>query len=353
MGGDFAGKPDLITPEAQPPAQKLTRREAMLQLLQVGGVAVGAAGATYWLTGRSSRPVPAAAAQARRDHRIASESLLPGLTVVRYAVDKDSTAQAGEPRVLVQQALENLGGIRRFISRQDVVVIKPNIAWDRTPEQAANTNPELVAEVVRQCWAAGAKRVVVTDVSCNEPRRCFLRSGIQAAARAEGAEVILPDPERFREVDLGGVALKSWPVFTPFLEADKLINLPIAKHHELTGATLGMKNWYGILGGQRNRLHQQIHQSLADLASFMLPTVTILDCYRVLLRNGPTGGNLEDVALKKTIVAGTDPVALDAYVAKAYWNLEPEQLPYLQMAANRGLGTVDYDKLPVKVSQLS
>ena len=179
-----------------------------------------------------------------------------------------------------------------------------------------------------------------------------MRSGIQAAARAEGAEVILPNPDLFREVDLGGVVLKSWPVFTPFLEADKIINLPIAKHHELTGATLGMKNWYGILGGQRNRLHQQIHQSLVDLANFMLPTLTVLDCYRVLLRNGPTGGNLEDVAIKKTIVAGTDPVALDAWAAKAYWNLDPAHLPYLQMAANRGLGTVAFETLSVKVSQL-
>ena len=71
----------------------------------------------------------------------------------------------------------------------------------------------------------------------------------------------------------------------------------------------------------------------------MLPTLTIMDCYRILLRNGPTGGNLEDVALKKTVVAGTDPVALDAYVAKAYWNLDAEHLPYLQMAANRGIGS--------------
>jgi uncharacterized protein (DUF362 family) len=148
------------------------------------------------------------------------------------------------------------------------------------------------------------------------------------------------------------VVLKSWPVFTPFLEADKIFNLPIAKHHVLTGATLGMKNWYGILGGERNRLHQQIHQSLVDLANFMLPTVTLLDCYRILLRNGPTGGNLEDVALKKTLIAGTDPVAIDAYAAKAFWDLNPEQMPYLQMAAARGLGTVDFDKLPVKVSQL-
>ena len=326
-------------PPQEPP---ITRREAMLQLLRLGGAAAGVAGAAVWLTEHSVRPVPPPAVEARRDHRVASEAQFPQMTVV----------QGGEPRALVRQALENLGGINRFIIRQDVVVLKPNIAWDRTPEQAANTNPDLVAEVVRQCWHAGAKRVVVTDVSCNEPRRCFMRSGIQAAARAEGAEVILPDPQLYREVNLQGVVLKDWPVFGPFLEADKVINLPIAKQHGLVGVTLGMKNWYGILGGERNRLHQQIHQSLVDLANFMLPTVTLMDCYRVLLRNGPTGGNLEDVALKKTLVAGTDPVAIDAYVAKAYWNLDPEQLPYLQMAAARGLGTLDFAALTVKVSQL-
>jgi uncharacterized protein (DUF362 family) len=241
--------------------------------------------------------------------------------------------------------------VGRFIAHGEVVVLKPNIAWDRTPEQAANTNPNLVAEVVKQCWQAGAKRVIVTDVSCNDAERCFHRSGIAAAARSEGAEVILPDPARFREVNLGGEILQSWQVFEPFLLADKVINLPIAKQHALTGATLGFKNWYGILGGERNRLHQQIHQSLVDLAAFMLPTLTLIDCYRVLLRNGPTGGNLEDVALHKTLVAGTDPVALDAYVAKAYWNLDADALPYLKLAEKRGLGRSDFEHIRSKFSQ--
>src|SRR5664279_2304158 len=332
---------NLTNPEPQPPTG-LTRREAMLHLLRAGGIAAAASATGYWLSENNSRPAAIHAEQARRDHRVSASPQLPSMTVV----------QGGEPRALVQRALADLGGMSRFISRQDVVVIKPNIAWDRTPEQAANTNPDLVAEVVRQFWQAGAKRVVVTDVSCNEPRRCFQRSGIEAAARAAGAEVILPDPELFREVELGGVVLKTWSVFTPFLEADKVLNLPIAKHHGLTGATLSMKNWYGILGGERNRLHQQIHQSLVDLATFMLPTLTIMDCYRVLLRNGPTGGNLEDVAVKKTMVAGTDPVAIDAYVAKAYWDLDAEHLPYLQMAAARGLGTVDFAALSLKSSIL-
>jgi uncharacterized protein (DUF362 family) len=344
--------PDGAIPDIAAGSEMLSRREALLQILRVGGVAAAGSGAGFWLNSRSKRPVPSSAEQARKDHRIQTSSEWPSLAIAQLPVD-GREAREGEPTALVRRALEDLGGIGRFIRPQDVVVIKPNIAWDRTPEQAANTNPELVAEVVRECRDAGAKRVIVTDVSCNEARRCFHRSGIEAAARSAGAEVILPDPDMFREVELGGVVLKTWPVFTPFLEADKILNLPIAKHHGLCGVTLGMKNWYGILGGQRSRLHQQIHQSLVDLAGFMLPTLTIMDCYRVLLRNGPTGGDLEDVALKKTVVAGTDPVALDAYVAKAYWNLDPQHLPYLQLAANRGLGTLEFEKLAVKVSSLT
>jgi uncharacterized protein (DUF362 family) len=261
-------------------------------------------------------------------------------------------AQGEDPRALVRRCLDELGGIRRFVARGDVVVVKPNIGWDRTPEQAANTNPDVVSEIARLCLAAGAAKVVVTDVSCNEPRRCFVRSGIAEAARAAGAQVLLPEESRFRDVDLRGNVLRSWPVFEPFLSADKMINVPIAKHHGLTGATLGMKNWYGILGGQRSRLHQHINESLADLAAFMRPTLTIIDAYRILLRNGPTGGNLEDVLFRKTLLAGTDPVALDAYAAKAYWDLDFQRLPYLKLAADRGLGTYEFEKVPTRAVAL-
>ena len=273
---------------------------------------------------------------AKRSHSVATDTKLPQMVIAQGG---DDIAQ------LARRAMDGLGGIRRFVSRSDVVVLKPNIGWDRTPEQAANTNPALVAEVVRQCLEAGARKVIVTDVSCNDARRCFQRSGIAAAARSAGAQVILPEPERFRDVDLQGEVLQNWPVLDPFLAADKIINLPIAKHHSLSGTTLGMKNWYGILGGPRHQLHQRIHESLVDLADFIRPTLTIIDCYRVLIRNGPTGGNLEDVVLKKTLLAGTDPVALDAYAAKAYWNLELNALPYLRLAAERGLGTPAFETL--------
>jgi uncharacterized protein (DUF362 family) len=279
---------------------------------------------------------------AKRGHTIAADLKLPEMAIIT----------GDDPAQLAREAIEELGGIRRFIARGDIVLVKPNIGWDRTPEQAANTNPDVVAEIVRQCSNAGAKRVIVTDVSCNDPRRCFQRSGIAEAAQRVGAEVVLPDPAMFKEVDLQGETLRAWPVLDLFLNVDKVINVPIAKHHSLTGTTLGMKNWYGMLGGPRHQLHQKIHESLVDLADFVRPTLTIIDCYRILVRNGPTGGNLQDVLLKKTLVAGTDPVALDAYVAKAYWNLEVASLPYLRMAANRGLGTYEFEKVRTQIKTL-
>jgi uncharacterized protein (DUF362 family) len=320
----------------------LSRREALIRLLRVAGVGAGAAGFSVWLSHQSSRPEITVAANVKRGHTVAANAALPELAII----------EGEDPAQLARQALAELGGMKRFVSRGDIVLVKPNIGWDRTPEQAANTNPDVVAEIVRQCLQSGAKRVIVTDVSCNEARRCFQRSGIAAAAQAAGAEVILPEPSRFKEVDLQGEVLTKWQVFDAFLEVDKVINVPIAKHHTLTGTTLGMKNWYGILGGSRNQLHQRIHESLVDLADFMRPTLTVVDCYRILLRNGPTGGNLQDVLLKKTLVASTDPVAIDAYVAKSFWNLNPDSLPYLGMAAKRGLGTLEFEKLRTRVKKL-
>ena len=321
----------------------LSRREVLIKLLRVAGAGAGAAGLGIWLSEHSWRPETALAMAAKHGHTVAADPMLPEMAII----------QGDDPAQLARQAVEELGGMRRFISRGDVVLVKPNIGWDRTPEQAANTNPDVVAEIVRQCSNAGAKRVIVTDVSCNDARRCFQRSGIAEAAKLAGADVILPEPSRFKEVDLQGEVLNAWPVFDPFLNVDKVINIPIAKHHGLTGTTLGMKNWYGMLGGQRNQLHQKIHESLVDLADFVRPTLTMIDCYRILVRNGPTGGNLEDVLLKKTMVAGTDPVALDAYVAKAYWNMEVDALPYLKMAASRGLGTYQFEKVRTRVKTLS
>ncbi len=315
------------------------RREFMLRVLRLGGLSAATAAAGTWLNSRSGRPMESAVLYADRRAGVPDDPNRPEMVVV----------QGGSPETLVRRALEELGGIRRFVARGDVVAVKPNIGWDRGPEQAANTNPALVAEVVRLCLDAGARRVIVTDVSCNEPRLCFERSGIAAAARGAGAEVILPEERRFRQANLGGEVLTTWPVLEPFLTADKIINLPIAKHHSLTGCTLGMKNLYGIIGGQRSRLHQRIHESLADLTAFARPTLTILDAWRVLMRGGPTGGSLADVEVKKTLVAGTDPVAIDSYAAKAWWDLDYQRLPFLRIAQARGLGKMDFEQVRTKL----
>jgi uncharacterized protein (DUF362 family) len=318
------------------------RRDALVRLAGLTGLSAASVGLGFWLHDRGRQGQEPPAASGRRNRIVPADPRLPEVAIVR----------GNDPRALVRTAVRQLGGMERFIARGEVVVIKPNMSWDRTPEQAANTNPDVVGEVVRLCREAGAGEVIVTDVSINEPRRCFERSGIAVAARAAGAQVVLPEERRFREVDLRGAVLGPWPVLDPFLVADKVINIPVAKHHSLTGATLGMKNWYGILGGPRHRLHQRIHESLVDLADFMRPALTIVDGWRVLLRNGPGGGSLADVVDGKTLIAGTDPVAVDAYAAKNWWGLDSARMHYLELAAARGLGAWDLTSVRTSVVTL-
>jgi uncharacterized protein (DUF362 family) len=320
------------------------RRAFLLRVLRLGGASAATLGLGAFLSGRSRRPQEGVAARVVRDHRAADRADLPELAVARG----DSAA----PAALVRRAIQDMGGMGRFVARGETVVVKPNIAWDRLPAYAATTNPDIVAEVVRLCKAAGARSVIVTDVSCNEAEACFDRSGIAAAARAAGAEVVLPQPRYFTEVNLGGQVLGEWPILEPFLDADRLINIPIAKHHSLTGVTLGMKNWYGLIGGDRSRLHQRIHESLVDLTSFAKPTLTIMDAWRVLMRNGPTGGDESDVEVKGTVIASTDPVAVDAYAAKAWWDLDVPRLRYLRLAEARGLGRTAFESLRTVVSSI-
>jgi uncharacterized protein (DUF362 family) len=317
------------------------RRAFLLRALRLGGASAATLGLGGYLATRSRRPQEALARQIERDHRVAARSDLPEMVVAQ--------GDTAGPAALVRRAIEEMGGMARFVTRGETVVIKPNVAWDRLPEQAATTNPDVVAETVRLCLAAGARSVIVTDVTCNDAEACFDRSGIAAAARAAGAEVVLPQPRFFTTVDLKGDTLGEWPVLEPFLDADRLINLPIAKHHSLTGVTLGMKNWYGLIGGDRNRLHQRIHESIVDLSAFAKPTLTVLDAYRVLMRSGPTGGSVDDVEQKNTVIASVDPVALDAYAAKAWWDLDVPRLRFLRLAEARGVGRADFAALRTRV----
>ena len=264
------------------------------------------------------------------------------------AVRPDLAAVHGpSPSASVQAAVEALGGIRRFVSRGDIVVVKPNIGWDRTPEYAANTNPEIVAAVVRLCLQAGAKQVKVFDHPVADARRTYRQSGIAAAATAAGGEVSFTDDRKFKEMKIGGEILKSWPLYTEAVEADKLINIPIAKVHGTSGLTLGMKNLMGVMGGWRGRIHQRIDESLADLSTFLKPSLVILDAVRILTANGPQGGNLSDVKKLDLVIAGADPIAVDAFGATLF-GLKPADLGFVRIGQERGLGTLHLDKLQIR-----
>ncbi|MBI2875767.1 MAG: DUF362 domain-containing protein [Candidatus Tectomicrobia bacterium] len=260
-------------------------------------------------------------------------------------------AKGRSPEAITRAAVEALGGMGRFISRGDIVVVKPNIGWDRVPEQAANTNPDVVRTLVEMAYNAGARQVKVFDNTCNDPRRCYVRSGIQKAVEAVEGRVSFMDPRKFKEVTIPGQVLKRWPLYTEILEADKIINVPIAKHHSLTRLTLAMKNWFGAIGGSRDRLHQQADQAIADLALVFKPALTVLDAYRVLVANGPQGGNLADVRSSQTVVVGIDQVAVDAYGATLF-GLKGSDLGYLLKATERSLGQWDLSKLKLKKVEL-
>ena len=316
---------------------QISRREALGRLAATGAVLGGAAVATRlaWDAGAFDLARSSNERQVR-DFR----SLGPGPEPV-MAIAKSAT----DPGVLTRKAVDALGGMKRFISNGDIVAIKPNIGWDRMPIHAANTNPFVVAELVKLAFEAGAKRVVVTDSSCNEPNRCFQRSGIWRATYALGATVILPAAHRFREVRMKGDVLDLWPIYTPLVNVDKVINAPVAKHHNLSKFTGAMKNWYGLLGGRRNRLHQNIHVSIADLATFMRPTLTVMDATRVLLRNGPQGGNVDDAKDMHQVIASLDQVAVDAYGATLIGE-KPGNVKYLELGHERGIGNMNYEQVP-------
>jgi uncharacterized protein (DUF362 family) len=250
------------------------------------------------------------------------------------------------PAVITRTAVEALGGIGSFVSRGDVVVVKPNIGFDRVPEQAATTNPEVVAEVVRLCLEAGARKVKVFDRTVNDPRRCYVQSGVAAALKPLGADLQYVNDRKFRKVRLNGAALKEWEIYSDVLEADKIINIPIAKHHSLAKLTMSIKNWMGVIGGRRSRLHQKLGPALADLAGHIKPTLTILDAVRVLVANGPQGGYLEDVRTLNTVVAGVDQVAVDSFGATLF-GLTGRDLSYVREAERAGLGIADLSKLNI------
>jgi len=269
----------------------------------------------------------------------------PPMTIARWKGETVADAELKRLATkLTEETIAGLGGMGRFVNKGDVVWVKPNIAWDRKPEQAANTNPDVVATLVRLCFEAGAKAVKVGDNTCHKAKESYPNSGIEAAARAAGAEMVHLDEKRFREMPLNGQRLKKWPLYTEMIESDAVINVAIAKHHSLCKATLCMKNLMGVAGGNRGKFHQDIGTALSDLSAYVKPRLNVLDAIRILTANGPQGGSKADVKRLDTLAAGTDIVALDAFGATLLGH-EPTSLVTVKAGHERGLGEMDYTKL--------
>lgn len=300
----------------------------------------GAGDGSGGLSGRS-KPVP------RLKNYFASIDLSASNPRISVA-----TGDAFNMEKLVRAAVGGLDqtlGIRRFISKGDVVLIKPNVGFDRAPHLGATTNPEVVRWLIRLCREAGAREVVVTDNPIESPEVCFARSGIGEVARQEGARVMLPSAAGFEQLvirdrrpdPIRGEALAGWPVFyRPLAESTKVIGVAPIKDHNLCSASMNLKNWYGLLGGRRNQFHQAIHEVVSDLGMMMSPTLVIADGTRVMMRNGPTGGRMSDVRAggeigRPTVVASVDPVACDAWCYRHMLGRDPARLAYLALAERK------------------
>lgn len=253
-------------------------------------------------------------------------------------------AHGTEHEKTIRAAMAALGGMERFVQKGDVVMIKPNVAFDRPPALAATTHPEALRAVAKLCLEAGASKIIVADNPINSPTGCFFKSGLTAVAADMNLDLMYPEASSFSPLELKGEILKHWTFFhAPFKKATKVIGLAPCKDHNLCHASMTTKNWYGLLGGRRNQFHQHIHSIVSDFALMMKPTLVILDGMNVLMSNGPTGGRLSDVKPMNTIVAGTDMVAVDAYGYSHLLERDIAELTYLHKAHERGLGNINWE----------
>lgn len=279
---------------------------------------------------------------------------LPDFSIPSREGQAISIVKGSDRTKTVAKAIELLGGIDRFIKPGETVVVKPNVAFASPPMLGATTNPELITEVVRLCYKAGAKKVYVTDNPINDPASCFAISGVGKAASEAGAEVLLPKNHLFKNTTLtDGKLIRNWPIYYgPFAKADKLIGIAPVKDHQRSGASMSMKNFYGLLGGRRNIFHQDINTIIAELAMMVKPTLVILDGTEVMVTNGPTGGSLSDLKRMNTLIASTDCVAADSF-ACSLLDLKVSNLPYLAKAEKARAGTTDYQSLKPIITTIS
>jgi uncharacterized protein (DUF362 family) len=256
--------------------------------------------------------------------------------------------KGGEPDVMFDHAIASFGGMETFVPRGSKVLVKPNIGWDVAPERAGNTNPKLVGRIIEHCLKAGAKEVSVFDHTCDNWVRCYKNSGIEQAVKDAGGRMVSGDSEGYYQ-EIGvpdGTRLRKTKVHELLLEADVFINVPILKDHSSSMLTLGMKNLMGVVWDRWYWHRNDLHQCIADFASFRKPTLTVVDAYNVMKQNGPRGVSVNDVVPMKSQIVSTDLVAADAAAARLF-GLDPADVRHIQLADRMNLGRMDLKALSI------
>ncbi|PKL81975.1 MAG: tat (twin-arginine translocation) pathway signal sequence [Ignavibacteriae bacterium HGW-Ignavibacteriae-3] len=256
----------------------------------------------------------------------------------------------GEPEVMFDKGIEQLGGMKSFVKKNQKVLVKPNIGWDVIPERGGNTNPKLVKRIIEHCFDAGAKEVYVFDHTCDDWRRSYASSGIERAVKDAGGKIVSGDTENYyQDVTITGAkVLTKEKVHELVLESDVFINVPILKSHSSTRLTVSMKNLMGVVWDRGYWHRNNLHQCIADYGMFKKkPTLNVVDAYYVMKQNGPRGVSLNDIALMKSQIISSDMVSADAAAAKLF-GLEPDTVSYIKIADSMGLGKKDLSSLNIK-----
>jgi uncharacterized protein (DUF362 family) len=322
--------------------ESVNRREFLLRTAKAGAGVAATCFLAYWLYEGTPPGLP---------RNGGGLTTLPDFSIPGLG-PKMSIVTGGDRIQTVNRALKALGGIETFIKPGDRVLLKVNAAFATPPILSATTNPQLAAEVTRLCFKAGATSVVVTDNPIHDPESCFNLTGIAEAVRSVGARVFLPREDSFEPTTVKDATLiREWPLLSsPFVDINRVIGMAPVKDHHRSGASMTMKNWYGLLGGRRNIFHQDIHNVIKELAMMVRPTLVILDGTTTMMTNGPTGGSLADLKRTNTMIASTDQVAADAFGATLLGKTVA-QLPYISKAESSGVGTADYASLnPIRES---
>ncbi len=312
------------------------RRQFMVRSAKAGASILAAGSISYWFYDR------AGPGRAQQD---AAGVQIPDFSMPQLR-QRMSIVRGNRRSETLELALKSMGGIQTFIKKGDRVLLKVNAAFASPPLLSATTHPDIVTTITRLCFQAGAASVTVTDNPINDPASCFRLTGIEQAARSAGATVVFPQQELFKPFSLtNGQLIRNWPVlYEPLSRIDKIIGTAPVKDHHRSGASMIMKNWYGLLGGRRNIFHQDIHTIIKELAMMIKPTLVVLDGTTTMMRNGPTGGSLSDLKETHTMITGTDQVAADAYGATLL-DKTVDELAFIKKAEAMGLGTADFQSL--------